>query len=279
MEPESLPAVAVLLACFNRRDSTLRCLSTLNQQEVNARVRIVVLDDGSTDGTGDAIRDQFPAVDVVTSTGNLYWAASMARAEAVAMEARPDLLIWMNDDVVLDDGALQRLLAASYENPDSIVGGAMRDPDTAVVTYTGYRRVDRHPLHLRAVQPDNGVATEVDALNGNFVAVPASVQERVGKIDGAFAHAYADFDYSFRTSQAGFKVLLAPGTFGTCPRNPTTGARSRREALRRLRAPKGSPLRSQVRFLRRHGGWEWPIYLAGPYVKALMKPAAGTESI
>ena len=67
--------IAVLITCFNRRETTLRCLRALYEQELpaGAMLRVVLTDDGSSDGTGDAVRTEFPGVVVLQGDGNQYW--------------------------------------------------------------------------------------------------------------------------------------------------------------------------------------------------------------
>ena len=65
-----------------------------------------------------------------------------------AVPARPDYLLWLNDDVVLDDDALERLLAThaalcAERQPLSLVVGATRDPQSGTTTYGGLRRISR----------------------------------------------------------------------------------------------------------------------------------------
>ena len=68
-------ALAVIMACHNRREHTLSCLKALKQQSVNGKVVVDVylLDDGSTDGTSAAVKNTFPNVHIVEGDGNLFW--------------------------------------------------------------------------------------------------------------------------------------------------------------------------------------------------------------
>ncbi len=63
--------IAVLLTCHNRRAETLRCLEALLAQDAGASLRVFLVDDGSTDGTGEAVRVSFPQVNVVQGDGSL----------------------------------------------------------------------------------------------------------------------------------------------------------------------------------------------------------------
>jgi GT2 family glycosyltransferase len=268
-----------ILASHNRLALTKRALQSFfaQGQLLPATVlNAVVVDDGSIDGTGHEIARAFPDVHVLRANGELFWAGAMARAESEARRRfYPDFLLWLNDDVELNPGALDTLLAAhavlAAEARQGIVVGAVRDPDTHVVTYSGVRRVDRHPLHFEVVRPD-GRLDEADTFQGNVVLVPRAVYEVVGGIDGRFAHAQADLDYGLRARKRGIPIIVTPTAVGTCRRGGPEGTwrdrslpvgRRWRLALSR----KGLPPRSLARYLRRHGGRAWVLWWISPYVK------------
>lgn len=183
----------------------------------------------------------------------------------------PDLLLWLNDDVTLDPDGLAALMAVHEQAPEAIVVGTVRDPDTSGKTYGGRNRRGRHPQRFSSV-PQADHIQRASAFNGNVVLIPRSARSIVGPIDGSFAHAYADDDYSLRTSQLGVPIICAAGTVGICSPNPAgTAPDSMRLAWMQLQGPKGLPWRSQVRYLRRHGGLLWPAYLAWGYGKAMTR--------
>jgi len=200
------------------------------------------------------------------------WAAA-ARLE------RYDYFLWINDDVVLDDGAMERAvgLAMRWESERTEVGvfvGALRDPVSGHVTYGGVRRPSRlRALYFERVVSE-GEPEPVETCNGNFLIVPRKVMERVGMIDPVFVHALGDYDYGFRVARAGFLVLALPGTVGTCPRNPEI-ERTRvlsmtlGERWKRMLGPKHYPLRPWLVYAWRHTGWLWPLFFLRPYVEAL----------
>ena len=273
--------VVALAACHNRRDRTIRCLESFFAQAVDGvALNAVLVDDGSTDGTSDAVRSRFPEVEIISSDGSLYWASSMALAEKRAVAHEPDFLLWLNDDVVLYPNALATLLAAAaVPGAARIVAGYTLYPASSVPSYGGANRVDWHPMRFRPVTPVDGENTSSDTFNGNVVLVPKEVYEAVGGIDGGFEHAFADFDYGLRARALGFEVIVAGVAVGECLR--TLDAAAWRDTslplvtrYRMMLGRKGVPIASSARYLRRHGGRLWPVYIAATYAKVAVDHAA-----
>jgi GT2 family glycosyltransferase len=267
--------VTAILASHNRREQTVACLRSYFGQIVGASVTLeaVLVDAGSNDGTATAAEARFAGVRVIRADASLYWAASMARAESEALALDPDVLLWLNDDVVLEPDTVTRLLriAGDPRVTARIAVGRVYDPVTDEPSYGGVRRVDWHPLRFALVPPAEE-PVEADTFNGNVVLVTRAAAEAIGAIDGGFAHATADFDYGLRAHRLGIPILVGPGHAGVCRpnsdagiwRDPTIGARAR---LRSLLGPKGLPPRSLARYLRRHGGRAWPFFWIVLYLK------------
>ena len=271
--------VTALLTCYNRRESTLQCLRSYFGQHVpGVELDAVLVDDGSTDGTGPAVQAELPAVQLVTGSGDLYWAGGMALAQQEAMSRDSDYLLWLNDDVLLDDDAVATLLAVSAAHPDAAVAGPVSD-GAGRTTYTGYRRIGRRPRGFARIVP-TGSPEDLDAFNGNVVLVPRSVYTRLGPVDARLRHGYADLDYGLRARRAGRRSVLADRHVGHCSRNDTAGGwrdpnLSRRERCRLLVDVKGIPPGPHIRYSARHGGPEWPLYVLGCYGRALGAIALG----
>lgn len=266
-------SITAILASHNRREQTLACLRSYFGQDIDPELSAVLVDDGSNDGTAESVQSHFQRVEVIAGDGTLYWAGAMAIAEEAALRADPDFLLWLNDDVVLDPGALGALLEiATGSGGPYIAVGALRDPGSGAVTYSGVRRTSFHPLRFERVIPGPR-PIPVQTFNGNVVLVPRTVAGTVGGLDGDFVHAGADFDYGLRAAHVGVRSLLAPGTVGACPPNPARRPwldRSLpiRRRLGELLGPKGAPPIPRARYLRRHGGPAWPIFWLASYAKA-----------
>jgi len=213
----------VLVACHNRRDLTVRAITTFAgaATAVGADADFTVFDDGSTDGTAEALDALDLPVIRIAGDGSAFWSRSMAAAEGHVLDTYNDdgYAVWLNDDVELDVDFLEVALGAAKSSPSAVLVGAMRDPETGQLTYSGHRRGGLHPLNFAAVAP-NGTFQSIETFNGNLVFVPTKVARALGGIDGSLSHAGADTDYGMRVRERGFELLLLPRIVGSCAFNP-----------------------------------------------------------
>jgi GT2 family glycosyltransferase len=211
----SVPTIAVLLSCHNRKEKTLKCLNDLFAQNgigLDYLIEVFLVDDGSTDGTAEAIKKQFPEVAIILGDGNLYWNRGMHKAWETAAKTKDfDYYLWLNDDTFLTSEAILNLLQQKYSK--AIVCGTTQSVQNAIVTYGGYKK---KPYELLI---PNGNYQECDYCNGNCVLISREVFQKVGNLDPIFHHALGDFDYSLRVIKNGFKIYVAPNYVGFCERH------------------------------------------------------------
>lgn len=275
----AVPRVAAVMTVFNRKDDTLTCLRSVQQQGRHwAAVTTFVVDDASTDGTAEAIAEQFPEVRLLHGSGDLYWNGGMRKAFGAALAEGFDHYWWLNDDVELDDDALTALLDTLHEvsktrpNPPIVVG-AMRDPDGGHTTYGGVRRENPgRPLDFSLVEPGDR-PVRVQTMNGNCVVIPKEVAHNVGNIEPSYRQKMGDFDYGLRATQLGFEVWLAPSTHGVCATHPPrrTDTQPLSQEIQRLWSVKELPPAAWLMFTRRWAGPLWPLYFGSPYVRRALR--------
>lgn len=289
-DPPSAPAdsvrLAVALACFNRRDTTLRCLASLFAQQTPAlQLAVHLLDDASTDGTADAVRERFPQVNIISGSGALFWGGGMHAAMQAAVRQPFDAVLLLNDDVALAPDSLAGLIdawrAADEKSPGpNIIIGATTDP-AGGISYSGFARISRlNPFRLRRILPDPARLVPCDTMNGNCVLVPHLVVQRIGIIDPVFVHQLGDLDYGYRARAAGARLWVAPIPIGVCAANDRPRRWSRpglaiHQRWQLLNSPLGLPIRPWVTFGWRHAG-PLGLGLVGlVYAKVLLRDFLG----
>lgn len=273
--------VVVVMTAFNRRESTVTCLARYEAAARRAGVEpvAVLMDDGSTDGTAPAVSERFPWVEVLVGR-DLFWNRGMHAAQERAMGRMYDYLLWLNDDTLLREDALVRMIAterqvSARQGVRSIIVGSTADREHGNLTYGGHIVPKRwKPFSYRRVWSDNE-PVQCHVMNGNVVLIPRVIAETVGNLDPVFEHAMGDTDYALRARKHGFCIFVAPGMQGWCSNNPPDGTyRDSKQPLkarwRQITSRKGLPPRSWRRFTQRHGGIAWPVYFVWPYVKVVI---------
>jgi GT2 family glycosyltransferase len=272
-----------MMTSHNRREKTLACLGELFTQELPAgcRLEVYLTDDRSTDGTAVAVGERFPGVRILAGDGSLFWNGGMRLAFGEALKGNHDYYLWLNDDTLLDPGAIASLLRTHAEvsgraGAGVIVVGTTRLPHDGRPTYGGVVRQSRlRRTHFSLVEPA-AAPVECETMNGNCVLIPLAVATGVGNLDTAFVHSMGDFDYGLRACAEGFSVWVMPGFVGVCEKNPVVGtfcdgALSLRERWRHMRSSKGLPPAEWRVFCKRHSGLAWPLYFLWPYLRVLFR--------
>src|SRR5689334_7452083 len=104
--------IGVLLTTRNRKEKTLTCIESLKRQRLPADVSLEVFltDDGSTDGTVDAVRQAYPSANIFKSDGSLFWAGGMRNSWTHALKEDLDFYLLLNDDTTLTADAIAVLI-------------------------------------------------------------------------------------------------------------------------------------------------------------------------
>lgn len=252
--------IAVLMACFNRKEKTLNCLHSLfNQQRLGREysVKVYLVDDGSTDGTGIAVAASFPDVTIIKGDGKLFWNRSMHLAWEEAAGGNYNAYLWLNDDTYLYEGALAEMLYAAKQTKfGAIICGCTESPNKkGELTYGGGNHIGKTYI---SNYPD-GTVSACDIINGNCVLVPQKVFEQVGNLDWRFNHGIGDNDYSLRAKKLGIISYTTSHFIGSCARHatlpkwclPQVNLKNR---LKNLYSPLGNPPNQYFVFERRHFG-------------------------
>jgi len=219
------PDVSVLIATYNMRDDVLRCLESLRAVDAVARLEVIVVENGSSDGAAAAVRERFPGVHLIELPRNVGW----TRANNAALRAaRGRFLLLLNADTIVEPDAVAHLAAYLSEHPDTgIVAPTMLNEDGTVQETA--RRLPRpinaffgrhswltrmwpsNPFSRRYLRRDvdPGQPFEADWVSAAAAMFPRAVLERIGPLDEAFTH-WVDADWCLRITAAGWKVCCVP---------------------------------------------------------------------
>lgn len=258
---------ALVIPVHNRRSITLACLRRLRDQGDLAWATPIVVDDGSSDGTGDAVRSEFPMAEIVRGTGSLFWTGATAAGMARAIQRQAAFIFWLNDDCEPRPRSLALLREAAAASGGA-AGGVCMLPDGEVPIYGGFRM---NGVELDFVSASPGQKIACDALNGNLACFTRAAVDACGLPDArAFPHALGDTDYTLRVRSRGFPVeLVGSARAMATPNRPDNhaswlvGDTGPMELwLGLLRKTSYAYLPANWRFLRRHCGWRGGLHCA-----------------
>ena len=213
--------IAVIVPVHNRKNVTLEFLRQLYEIATvsdGLDLTVIVVDDGSTDNTSQAIRESFPNVVILRGDGNLWWTGAVRKGTEYALAQNQEKLLIMNDDLELDKDFLTELLAVANDNPDALVSSIklnrVSSGDARIIT-AGFR-IQGRLQEIVAIASDEPYreamdpVLECDLLTGSSLLIPAKVFRKIGMFDDRnYPHGYGDYEFTRRASIAGFACLVA----------------------------------------------------------------------
>lgn len=271
--------IAALYTCYDRKKKTLEALEHLFMAREafggSLQLEVFLTDDGSTDGTTEAVQKAFPMVHILKGNGSLYWAGGMRNSwEAALRHADFDGFLLLNDDTFVRKELFEKLLRThrfsldTYGQPGVYVGSTT-DPKGIALTYGGAVFQNRFLAKYTKVQPDESTPKACELGNANIMLVPSGVVDRIGVLSKGYVHGLADFDYTLQARKKGIPVLVAPGFLGSCLKDkanpfPSLHTLSFSERVALLFNPVGLDFKSNLRYMRRHFPIRLPfVFLAG----------------
>jgi GT2 family glycosyltransferase len=229
--PDGGPLVVVVILNWQDGHATLACVASLKVL-ANVRYRVIVVDNGSTDGSADRLA-AVEGVDLIRNRQNLGFAGGVNVGLRQAMQNGADYVWILNNDATVTPDALARLVAAAESDPRiGLVSPVFHDP---LHPETLEFCVGRFNPHSRYADQTNIPATAHEwqrtypdqvVLLGTALLIRRSLIEAIGGLDDRFFAYVEDVDYCLRATAAGFRNVALPSAivyhrFKTPVENPS----------------------------------------------------------
>lgn len=214
--------LSIIIVSYNTRDLTLSCLDSIGKSGFKGTIEIVVVDNGSKDGSQNAIKGfEFSDNDVqlrlIENDSNLGFAK--ANNQGIKKSKGENILLLNSDTKVLPDSLRKLVGFVSKNDKIGIVGPRLLNPDKSVQD-----SVYRLPTVTRAVKqywlgkmgllekhhPKSKKPVQVEAVVGAAFLIPRRVVEKIGLLDERYFMYYEDLDYCRRVMKAGLMVYYLP---------------------------------------------------------------------
>src|ERR1019366_1698399 len=131
--------VAAVLPVHNRKALTLGCLSSLmGSRHDDFDLKAIVVDDGSSDGTAEAVAAEHPWAEVLRGAGNLWWSGGMNLGVRRALSLGGDWILCINDDTNFGPDMLAALVHEAQARPGALLAPRAVLEDTGETVHRGY---------------------------------------------------------------------------------------------------------------------------------------------
>ncbi|MGR3317858.1 MAG: glycosyltransferase family 2 protein, partial [Candidatus Anammoxibacter sp.] len=212
--------VAFIIVTWNARDLLLDCLDSLFKQVTLIDYEVFVVDNGSKDGTVEAVRQKFGSVNIIANKENVGFAAANNQG---LKEMSSRYAVLLNSDTIVLGGVFAKLVKFLDEHPDvAVVGPQLINKDgskqncfhnfpSLVIEVVGLGLLksffpDKYPSKRRNYDEP----LETDSILGACLMVRKEVVEQIGYMDDGYFFFLEETDWCFRMRNAGWKVYHIP---------------------------------------------------------------------
>ena len=216
-DPDNGPGVALIIPVHNRRDHTLTCLESLERTK-SPKFSVILVDDGSSDGTSEEVARRFPDVTILKGDGNLWWAGAVNLGIRHALDRGYHYIGLVNNDNTFAPDFMEQLLGCLQRSGAAAACSRVINRRNGALFFGGGIL---HPLRGLRMKPREEIPhgappREIAWCGGMGVLFKAEVFRTVGFFDSRkFPQYYADADFSLRLRQRGGHLVYCPAAVVT----------------------------------------------------------------
>jgi GT2 family glycosyltransferase len=218
--------LAVVIISFNVCRLLRECLESIYRETTRTRVEIWVIDNHSSDDSVQMLKEEFPDVHLIENNENLGF--TRANNQAI-VQCQSELVLLLNPDTVVRDGALDKMVQYMDEHPEVGVSGcrllnedgslqlacrrSVPSPKVAFYRLSGLSRLfpnSKTMARYNLTYLDPSTTHEVDAVSGAFLLIRRQVIDQIGLLDEDFWIYGEDIDWCIRAKKVGWKVMYCP---------------------------------------------------------------------
>ncbi len=215
---ESEPVWQAIVLSWNGREDTMCCLESLTRIE-HPGLRVICVDNGSGDGSPEAVRERFPQVELIEAGANLGYSGGNNLGIRRALEQGANWVVLVNNDATVAPDVIDGFERAARERPRAgILAGKVYfadRPDTIWFAGQRVRELLGYSGRPRGYGRSDGARYERVVATGRAVgalmAISREAIDAVGLLDETLFAYVEDVDWALRVRDAGFEVVFAPG--------------------------------------------------------------------
>jgi len=212
----AVPRVAVILVHLEQEVLTADCIESLRHVSY-PNVDIVLVDNGSTNGSGLRLQMKFPDIHFIRNETNSGFAGGNNVGIRLALERGADYIMLLNNDTVVDSGFIEPLVRYADTNSSVGVQGCkiyFFDPNDKLWFAGGCLKPHSgRGYHRGLLEPDSGQydnIEETDFVTGCMMFIASDVIREVGFLDEQWFLYLEDVDWCMRARRAGYLIVYNP---------------------------------------------------------------------
>ena len=217
--------LSIIIVSWNVKKDLANCLRSIEENPASKPFEVIVVDNASSDGTVESVRNKFPEVVVIANSQNLGFAA--ANNQGIE-KSQGEYILLLNPDTIVHSGSVDVLIEFMDENKDvGICGPQLLNQDGTiqssvrcfptfrgalyrhtVIRYLGLFKNEYKKWLMKSF--DHKTKMDVDQVMGAALMIRQSIIEDIGVMDEQFFMYYEEVDLCFRIKQAGWRVVFMP---------------------------------------------------------------------
>ncbi|MEE2876609.1 MAG: glycosyltransferase [Candidatus Neomarinimicrobiota bacterium] len=221
-------SISVIIVNYNVMDYLSNCLRSIDDSDYCGLIKVIVVDNGSYDGSARMVRARFPSVRLIENGSNL----GFAKAVNIGLsESKGDYKLLLNPDTVIEEKTLSILAEYMESHPEVGICGpkilnadgslqlackrSFPTPWVALPKLLGLSRLlprGRWTGRYNLTYLDPNEHHSVEAISGSFMFMRRETVEKIGKLDERFFMFGEDLDYCYRAIQEGYDIHYVPDT-------------------------------------------------------------------
>ena len=206
--------IHIIIPVYNRISYTKKIITCLREQTIRNIIKIIVVDDGSTDNTGKWLKKQND-IKTLNGNGKLLWAgaANLAIQYIIKKENQNDWILLINNDLEIKKDYLEILYNVARSNYPAAVGSIVKSNNEELISIGA--KISLHKLEVKEIYNDKfifnktDILNNIDVLSGRGVLYPLkSIKDVNGLRPKLIPHYFADYELSLRVKKKGYKLLI-----------------------------------------------------------------------